>query len=251
VRAAQVPDKTPICGRISQSHWRSPVDLADSHLVMLYDCTRVRDRDLGIAAAIKAIGQGDLIVLPTDTVYGIGADAFTAWSVTAMLNAKGRGRQMPSPVLIGSRRTLDGLVNYVPQAARDLAAAFWPGPLTIVVTHAPTLQWDLGETNGTAAVRMPLHPVALEVLAETGPMAVSSANRTGQPPATTAVQARDQFAYDVSVYLEAGPSPSTEPSTIVDVSTGEPRILRLGALSYHRLREVVPELADPRAEVHQ
>ena len=93
---------------------------------------------------------------------------------------------MPPPVLVGSRHTLDGLVFSLPKAARDLVDAFWPGALTIVVEHSPSLQWDLGDTDGTVAVRMPLHPVALEVLRETGPMAVSSANKAGQPAAVTA-----------------------------------------------------------------
>ena len=146
---------------------------------MLYDCRTVGERDWGIRAAIEGIARGDLVVLPTDTVYGIAADAFKPWAVSALLNAKGRGRHMPPPVLVGSRQTLDGLVFSLPQEARALTEAFWPGALTIVVEQAPTLQWDLGDTYGTVAVRMPLHPVALEVLQHTGPLAVSSANRTG------------------------------------------------------------------------
>ena len=212
------------------------------HAVRLFDCRNVEERDRGIKAAIDAVGSGDLVVLPTDTVYGIGADAFKAWSVTNLLNAKGRDRQMPPPVLVGSKHTLDGLVTRMPPAARDLVAAFWPGALTIVVEQAPSLQWDLGETNGTVAVRMPLHPVALEVLRATGPMAVSSANLTGQPAALTAEQARDQLSYKVSVYLEAGECPSPVPSTIIDVTGERPRLLRAGAISVEQLREVVGEV---------
>jgi L-threonylcarbamoyladenylate synthase len=210
--------------------------------VRLYDCRSVTERDAGIAAAIDAVKRGDLIVLPTDTVYGIGADAFKAWSVTALLNAKGRGRHMPPPVLVGSRQTLDGLVYGLPPEARDLVEAFWPGALTIIVQHAPSLQWDLGETNGTVGVRMPLHPVALEVLRETGPMAVSSANKTGLTPATTAEGARDQLGYVASVYLEAGPCPDPVPSTIVDCSGPIATVLRPGAIPYEKLVEVVPAL---------
>jgi L-threonylcarbamoyladenylate synthase len=209
---------------------------------MFYDCRSVTERDRGIAAAVDAVKSGELVVLPTDTVYGIGADAFTPHAVTALLNAKGRGRQMPPPVLVGSRHTLDGLVYSLPKAARDLADAFWPGALTIIVEHSPSLQWDLGDTGGTVGVRMPLHPVALEVLRETGPMAVSSANKTGQPAATTAQEAQDQLDYSVRVYLEAGPCPDPVPSTIVDVTGEVPRILRDGALAYEKLREVVPDL---------
>ncbi|MGI5212260.1 L-threonylcarbamoyladenylate synthase [Plantactinospora sp. CA-290183] len=209
---------------------------------MLYDCRSLADRDRGIAAAIEAVKNGELVVLPTDTVYGVGADAFTPYAVQALLTAKGRGRQHPPPVLVGSRHTLDGLVFMLPSAARDLADAFWPGALTIVVEHSPSLQWDIGETNGTVAVRMPLHPVALEVLRETGPMAVSSANKTGQPPAVTAEEARDQLGYAVRAYLEAGPCPEPVPSTIVDVTGEVPRVLRQGAIPLEKLRDVVPDL---------
>lgn len=209
---------------------------------MLYDCRTRADRDRGIAAAIEAVKNGELVVLPTDTVYGIGADAFTPHAVNALLEAKGRGRNIPPPVLVGSRRTLDGLVVDLPRVARDLVAAFWPGALTIVVQHAPSLRWDIGETGGTVAVRMPLHPVALEVLREVGPMAVSSANKTGQPPAVTAAEARDQLGYAVRVYLEAGPCPDPVPSTIVDLTGDVPRVLREGAIPLEKLREVVPKI---------
>jgi L-threonylcarbamoyladenylate synthase len=209
---------------------------------MLYDCRTQADRDRGIAAAVEAVKSGELVVLPTDTVYGIGADAFTPHAVTALLNAKGRGRHMPPPVLVGSRHTLDGLVYSLPKTARELADAFWPGALTIVVEHSPSLQWDLGDTGGTVAVRMPLHPVALEVLRETGPMAVSSANKTGNPAAVTAEEARDQLEYSVRIYLEAGPCPDPVPSTIVDVTGEVPRILRAGAIPLEKLRDVVPDI---------
>jgi tRNA threonylcarbamoyl adenosine modification protein (Sua5/YciO/YrdC/YwlC family) len=209
---------------------------------MLYDCRTQLDRDRGVAAAVEAIKSGELVVLPTDTVYGIGADAFTPHAVTALLNAKGRGRHMPPPVLVGSRHTLDGLVYSLPKTARELADAFWPGALTIIVEHSPSLQWDLGDTGGTVGVRMPLHPVALEVLRETGPMAVSSANKTGQPAAVTAEEARDQLDYSVRIYLEAGPCPDPVPSTIVDVTGDVPRVLRNGAIPLEKLRDVVPDM---------
>ncbi|WP_281893049.1 L-threonylcarbamoyladenylate synthase [Phytohabitans aurantiacus] len=215
---------------------------------MLYDCRSLADRDRGIAAAIEAVKNGELVVLPTDTVYGIGADAFTPYAVKALLDAKGRGRQMPPPVLVGSRHTLDGLVFMLPKAARELADAFWPGALTIVVEHAPSLQWDLGDTGGTVAVRMPLHPVALEVLRETGPMAVSSANKTGQPAAVTAAEAQEQLGYAVRLYLEAGECPDPVPSTIVDLTGEVPKVLRDGAVPLEKLRDVVPDIIGPDQE---
>jgi L-threonylcarbamoyladenylate synthase len=209
---------------------------------MLYDCRTVAERDWGIRAAIEQIARGDLVVLPTDTVYGIAADAFKPWAVTALLNAKGRGRQTPPPVLVGSRQTLDGLVFSLPREARDLVEAFWPGALTLVVEQAPTLQWDLGDAYGTVAVRMPLHPVALEVLQHTGPLAVSGASRMGMPPAITAAEAREHLGYAVSTYLEAGPCSDPIPSTIVDCTGTVPRVLREGAIPFERLRDVVPDI---------
>jgi tRNA threonylcarbamoyl adenosine modification protein (Sua5/YciO/YrdC/YwlC family) len=211
---------------------------------MLYDCGKLEERDRGISAAVEAVQRGDLVVMPTDTVFGIGGDAFKAWAVTALQNAKGRDRRMPVSVLVGSRNTLDGLVFGLPATARDLVEAFWPGGLTIIVEHATSLSWDLGETDGKVAVRMPLHPLALEVLRETGPMAVSAANKEGNPPAKTAAQARDQFGYSVSVYLEAAVSPDPMGSTIVDLSGSRPVLVRAGAISYEQLLEVAPEMEE-------
>jgi tRNA threonylcarbamoyl adenosine modification protein (Sua5/YciO/YrdC/YwlC family) len=214
---------------------------------MLYDCTRLEERERGVTAAVEAVGRGDLVVMPTDTVFGIGGDAFKSWAVTALQSARGRDRRSPVSVLVGSRHTLDGLVYGLPAAARDLVEAFWPGALTIIVEHASSLQWDLGETGGKVAVRMPLHPLALEVLRETGPMAVSAANKEGEPPTTTAAQARDAFGYSVSVYLEAAVSPEPMTSTIVDVSGTRPVLVRAGAISYEQLLEVAPEMEEPAA----
>jgi L-threonylcarbamoyladenylate synthase len=208
----------------------------------IFDTRQPTERADGIAAAIDAVRRGGLVVLPTDTVYGIGADAFDRRAVADLITAKGRGRDMPVPVLVGSWRTLDGLVMSVDQRTRDLLEAFWPGGLTLVVEHAPSLAWDLGDAYGTVAVRMPLHPVALEILAETGPMAVSSANATGHPPAATAAEAQAQLGYQVGVYLEAGEGGAQVPSTIVDVTRDVPRVLRLGAVGLDELRKVVPEL---------
>jgi len=209
---------------------------------MLYDCRTVADRDRGIAAAVEAVKGGELVVLPTDTVYGVGADAFTAHAVTALHQARGVERRVPPPVLVGSRHTLDGLVYSLPKAARELADAFWPGALTIMVEHSPSLQWDLGDTGGVVGVRMPLHPVALEVLREVGPMAVTTANKVGRPAPLTAEEARDQLEYSIRIYLEAGAAVDPAPSTIVDVTGDVPRVLRDGAVPFEKLRDVVPDI---------
>ena len=214
---------------------------------MLYDCRTTADRDRGIAAAVEAVKSGELAVLPTDTVYGIGADAFTPHAITALHHARGATNRVPPPVLIGSRHTLDGLTYSLTTAARELADAFWPGALTLYVEHTPSLQWDLGETGGNVAVRMPLHPVALEVLREVGPMAVTTANKVGQTAPTTAEEARDQLEYAVRVYLEAGPALDPAPSTIIDVTGEVPRVLRAGAIPLEKLRDVVPGILAPEA----
>lgn len=213
-------------------------------MTRIFDCSQPDRRRRGIGAAADAIADGRLVVLPTDTVYGLGADAFTPEAVTCILMAKGRDRDMPVPVLVGSWSGIDGLMTTVPDSVRTLVRAFWPGGLTLVVEHAPTLAWDLGDSHGTVAVRMPLHPVALELLERTGPLAVSSANYSGQPPATTAEQAREQLGDAVHVYLDAGGTAGAVASTIVDVTVSPPRVLRLGAVSAAQLRDVVPDIEE-------
>lgn len=205
-----------------------------------YDCAVPRDRERGLSAATAAIARGALVVVPTDTVYGVAADAFTPAAVAGLLAAKGRGRDAPPPVLVGDVGTLDGLATAVPAYARDLVEAFWPGGLTVVVTAQPTLAWDLGDTGGTVALRMPLHPVALELLARTGPLACSSANTTGAPAALAMDEARDMLGDSVAVYLDGGPCLDELASTIVDCTGERPLLLRAGAIPEAALREVVP-----------
>jgi len=185
------------------------------------------------------VRRGDLVVLPTDTVYGIGADAFDAEAVARLLAAKGRGREMPPPVLVATQATLPALTSAVPAWVTPLIDAFWPGPLTLVCRDQPSLQWDLGDTRGTVAVRMPDHPVALAVLERTGPMAVSSANTSGSPAATDVDAAEAMLGDRVQVYVDAGPTEGSEPSTILDVTGDRPRLLRLGALAVERIDEVL------------
>ena len=209
-----------------------------------YDCRDSQSRIAGVDAAVTAARAGELIVLPTDTVYGIGADAFIPAAVTTMLAAKGRGRNMPPPVLVGTARAAAALVDDLGPFGQDLIDEFWPGALTLVFRASPTLLWDLGDTKGTVALRMPLHPVALDVLKQTGPLAVSSANRTGQPAATTADEAQQQLGEAVSVYLDGGPCADTIPSTILDLTGAIPTLLRAGAIPVDRLRTVASVIAD-------
>lgn len=205
----------------------------------LFDCADPVQRDTGIASAVSAVKGGRLVVMPTDTVYGIGADAFDPEAVGALLSAKGRGRDMPVGVLVGSWTTIDGLVYSVPRTARELIRAFWPGALSLVVQQAPSLQWDLGDAHGSVMLRMPLHPVAIELLREVGPMAVSSANISGRPAAVTAAQAREQLGDLVEVYLDGGPAEQQAASTIVDLTGAQPRILRTGPISAEDIARVL------------
>ena len=207
-----------------------------------YDCSDPHQRAEGLASAQRAISLKQCVVVPTDTVYGIAADAFSPQAVATLLASKGRGRSMPPPVLIPRIQTLDGLAMDVPTDARRLAEAFWPGALTLILHAQPSLTWDLGDTMGTVALRMPDDVVALELLTLTGPLAVSSANRTGPPAATTAAEAQDQLAESVVVYLEDGHRVDARGtgSTIVDATGETLRVVRQGTLALDRLRQVVP-----------
>ncbi|UXA16725.1 L-threonylcarbamoyladenylate synthase [Mycobacterium sp. SMC-4] len=205
----------------------------------MFDCSDPAQRTTGIASAISALKGGRLVVMPTDTVYGIGADAFDSEAVAALLAAKGRGRNMPVPVLVGSWHTIQGLVYTVPPTAKELIRAFWPGALSLVVHQAPSLQWDLGDAHGSVMLRMPLHPVAIELLREVGPMAVSSANLSGHPAAVTAAAAREQLGDLVEVYLDGGPAQAQAASTIVDLTGAHPRILREGPVTVDAIADVL------------
>ncbi|MDX6332778.1 MAG: L-threonylcarbamoyladenylate synthase [Streptosporangiaceae bacterium] len=205
-----------------------------------FDCADPAQLLQGLAEAEAALRRGELVVIPTDTVYGIAAEAFDPVAVDGLLKAKGRGRDMPPPVLVGTVRAAMALVMELGDAGKDLIDEFWPGALTIVCMSSPTLVWDLGEAKGTVAVRMPLHQVALDLLKRTGPLAVSSANVSGRPPATTADEAMAQLGDSVAVYLDGGPCAADVPSTIIDLTGSVPRLLRRGVIPVERLREVIP-----------
>lgn len=228
-------------------------------MATVVDCSDPVSLLPGMREARAAISRGDLVVMPTDTVYGIAADAFQPMAVRRLLLAKGRGPDAPPPVLVPTRGTLEALAETVPDAVTALVERFWPGALTVILPARATLAWDLGDTHGTVALRMPDDRIALELLAETGPLAVSSANLTGQPPATKAADAVEQLGDVVDVYLDNGSTPGAVPSTIIDATalvdgTGPLRIVRLGVLSEEELKAVAPEAferpdaADPERE---
>lgn len=214
-----------------------------------YDCTDSDGLLTGMRLARAALGRGDLVVVPTDTVYGLAADAFNAAAVQRLLDAKGRTRQSPPPVLIPGPPTLDALASDVPQQVRDLVAEFWPGGLTVILRAQPSLDWDLGETRGTVALRMPDSRIALELLQEVGPLAVSSANSTGDPAAMDVDAAERMLGDGVAVYLDGGAIgvhegfEASTGSTIVDATGlsdgGKLRIVRHGVISDDEIARVV------------
>lgn len=221
-----------------------------------FDCSVPATLLAGVRSARQTLQTGGLVIMPTDTVYGIAADAFSPEAVASLLAAKGRDRQSPPPVLVPDVATLTALAEQVSDDVRALADAFWPGPLTIIVRAQPSLSWDLGETKGTVALRMPANDVALGLLAETGPLAVSSANRHGAPASTTAAGPAEALAESIAVVLDAGEvGEGYEPhadgeraqngSTIVDATGERIRIVRQGVLSRERIAEVVGEALAP------
>jgi tRNA threonylcarbamoyl adenosine modification protein (Sua5/YciO/YrdC/YwlC family) len=233
-------------------------------MTAIHDCSVESQLLAGMRLARRAIGSGELVVIPTDTVYGVAADAFDPTAVQRLLEAKGRERTSPPPVLIPGIPTLDALASEVPDAVRQLVEEFWPGGLTVILRAQSSLQWDLGETRGTVALRMPANPIALELLSETGPLAVSSANLSGMPSATTAQDAAEMLGDRGAVYLDGGPAgvgyeaigerPGDTSSTIVDATGlgadgGVLRIVRAGVISRERIAAVVgEELLAPAGE---
>jgi len=217
--------------------------------VTVHDTQNPESREGALTAAVDAVREGGLIVLPTDTVYGIGADAFTPAAVEALLEAKGRGRDTPPPVLIGDHAVLMALAAELPDWVEDLTDELWPGALTIILTAQPSLTWDLGETRGTVALRMPEDEVALELLRRTGPLAVSSANRHGRPAALSVLDAATQLGDSVEIYLDGGPAKIGESSTILDATITPAEIVREGVITKERIIEVVGDIfTAPAAE---
>lgn len=207
-----------------------------------FDVTQSDIRDLVLDECARVSETGNLLVIPTDTVYGIAADAFSASAVSALLAAKGRGRDMPPPVLVPRAETVFGLVDGVDERMLSLTARFWPGPLTIIANAQPSLDWDLGDTHGTVAVRMPDDEYALALLGRTGPLAVSSANTSGEPAATSADAAMEMLGDDVDIYVDGGERASGISSTIIDLTSEVPRIVREGPVTIEELREIVPDI---------
>ena len=183
-----------------------------------------------IADAAEALRRGGLVVLPTDTVHGIAARPDEAAATERLFAAKARPRDLELPVLVPDVGAARGVARF-DDRAEALAARFWPGPLTIVLPRAAaSAPWELGGDPATVGVRVPRHPLALALLARTGPLAVTSANRSGEPTPSTCDGIVAVFGDAVDVYLCAEDQLGGAPSTVVDLAHGEPRILREGAL---------------------
>lgn len=206
-------------------------------------------RDRAVSAALAAVRRGDLVIVPTESVYALATDAFSARGMAALREAKGYTAAAPIPVMVGARSTVPGIAARIPDAAQALMEAFWPGPLTLLLTPQPTLAWDLPR-DAPLAVRMPLHPVLLALLARSGPLAVTTANQRGLPAPVDMDDAVLQMGSAAALALDAGHlgPDSGHASTIVDVTGAEPRIVRPGAIDEDRLRRVVPHIVgDPNA----
>lgn len=214
----------------------------------VFDCSDSAQLLAAARTARQALGRGELVVVPTDTVYGVAADAFSPEAVQRLLDAKGRGRQSPPPVLIADTTMLHALAAEVVEPVTKLAEAFWPGPLTVVLTAQPSLSWDLGETAGTVALRIPDQALTRELIRETGPLAVSSANTTGAPAATDIASANEMLGEAIAVYLDAGEvAGDGTASTIVDATAltadgGVLRVLREGGVSREAIAALLPQL---------
>lgn len=223
-------------------------DSSDADAVAIYRCDDPVERSTGLSEAKLALSRSGLVVLPTDTVYGLAADAFDPTGVRRLLRAKGRSRKMPTPVLVGSVDTLKALATGLSPQTRELAEAFWPGGLTLICRQQPTLRWDIGDSRATVALRVPDHDDTLALLGDVGPLAVSSANLSGQPAAQTVAEAVDMLGDSVDVYLDGGPSPGPTASTIVDATGDVLRVVRSGVITPELLRAVVPDIVTPEPD---
>ncbi|MCF8558130.1 MAG: threonylcarbamoyl-AMP synthase [Candidatus Nanopelagicales bacterium] len=214
------------------------------------DCADGERRAQAVASAFAAVRRGDLVMIPTESVYALATDAFSMRGVAALREAKGYDADVPLPIMVGSRSTIAGIASRVSDDARSLMEAFWPGPLTLLLTPQPTLAWDHPE-GAPLTVRMPMHPVALALLAATGPLVVTSANLPGLSAPTTVDDALSQVGDAAALALDAGPlalDPTPLmgnvglPSSVVDTTVNPPRIVRTGALDVQTLRRHVPRV---------
>ena len=190
--------------------------------------------------ALRVLRSGGMVAFPTDTVYGLGALAFDGAAVKRIYTAKGRPVEKAIPILLGDEADLAKVTMGVPDLASRLAAHYWPGPLTLVIPKHPDLPEAVSATE-TIGVRMPDHPVARMLLQAAGPMAVTSANISGQPSPSTAEEVQDQLGGRIALIIDGGRTPGGVPSTVVDCTGAEPSILREGPISKEEILAVLRE----------
>jgi L-threonylcarbamoyladenylate synthase len=199
-----------------------------------------------IKLARRLLREGEVVAFPTDTVYGVGANAFERFAVHQIFELKRRPRAKALPVFIYQVDDLNLVARDIPNQAWPLLQKFWPGALTVVLFKVAALPDDVTAGQSTVAVRIPNHPVCLDLVIQTGrPLAVTSANLSGQPTPETAQGVAQQLGPDLPLVLDGGPSPSAQPSTLVDLSLKPPRLLRQGILDVTALREFLPDLVAP------
>ena len=200
--------------------------------------------ELGVRQGAEVIRAGGLVAFPTETVYGLGADALSGSAVARIFEAKERPRGNPLIVHLAGVSALESVAARVPPRARDAAARFWPGPLTLVLPRASTV--PLITTGGldTVAARVPSHPVALALIEASGrPIAAPSANRSGRPSPTRAEHVRDDLDGRIELILDGGPTPVGVESTVLDMTTEPPMLLRPGGVTLEQLRDCLGEVA--------
>ncbi len=196
-----------------------------------------------IKLARRLLREGEVVAFPTDTVYGLGANAFERFAVRQIFAVKERPLDKPLPVFIYQVDDLNQVAYNVPNLAWPLLQQLWPGELTVILPKNPALPAEVTAGQNSVAVRIPNHPVCLELVVEVGrPLAVTSANLSNQPTPTTAQGVAKQLRGRIPLVLDGGPSPTTQPSTIIDLSVSPPRLLRQGRLTLAALREFLPEL---------
>jgi L-threonylcarbamoyladenylate synthase len=188
-----------------------------------------------LTRALEILRGGGLVAFPTDTVYGVGALAFDAAAVESIYAVKDRPNEKAIPVLLGSADDLTKVAAEVPPMALTLAARFWPGPLTLVVPKHPSLPEAVSVT-ATVGVRVPDHAAARRLLQAAGPMAVTSANRSGQPSPSSASEVLAQLGGRIALILDGGKTPGGVPSTVVNCVGAEPKILREGPVTQAEIR---------------
>lgn len=202
---------------------------ARSSIPAVAELITAEDEETATQRAVEVLRDGRLVVVPSDTVYTVVADAFQTFATQRMFGAKRRSRQIPLSVLIRNPRQVIGLAREVPETAERLMASYWPGPLSILLLVQPDMPWELGLTGDAIGLRMPAHDLLLAIAAEIGPLACSTANRPGEAPATTVEEARLQLGDNVDLYIDGGAS-SPAVTTIVDCTRQQVEVVREGII---------------------